>query len=265
MDKKKELFEVFNEYFDHIYLISLKRSTDRHDLVKKTLEGLDYTFFWAVDGKELNVEELEKNSIYHPYLNKLLKKRKGEPPKHMTKAQLGCALSHLNIYKDIVEKDFKNALIFEDDLLLDPNAIDTTIKAFEELPENWELLRLGHSGANSNPTLLLRIQVSLLIFVANLLRRYERLRVFDANVINRWLATPYSENLERSGYHFGNHAYAVTQGCAKTILNFQTPVIQRSDIVVSELCSYDWIKAFSLKKRVFYQNKKLPSTIANQQ
>jgi GR25 family glycosyltransferase involved in LPS biosynthesis len=264
MNNKETLFDVFNEFFDHIYLITLKRSTDRHDLIKNTLEGLNYTIFWGVDGRELQIEELEKNSVYHPYLTKILKKRKGQPPVNMTKAHIGCALSHLSVYKDIIVNNFKNALIFEDDILMNENAVETTIKALNELPENWELLRLGHFGSNSDPTTLLKIQVSILRFVANIFIRNERLRVLDPQVMRCWFARPYSENLELSGYHFGNHAYALTQEGARIILNYQTPIVQRSDDAVSELCSYEWIKAFNLKERVFFQNRDLPSTIAGE-
>jgi glycosyl transferase family 25 len=264
MDKKNKLFQTFNDFFDQIYLITLKRSTERHELIKKVLEGLDYSIFWAFDGRDLNVEELVEKGLYHPYHTKLLRKRLGKTPSDITRSQLGCALSHLHVYKDIVNKNYSKALVFEDDLVLSDEAIDSTIKALSELPEDWELLRLGHFGANSDPSLLLKIQKWGLQSVTPFFQKFERLRVLDPNVIRCWFSRPYSENLNRSGYHFGNHAYAVTLKGAQKILNHQTPIVQRSDNAISELCSYEWLNGFNLKKRLFYQNNTLTSTIDGQ-
>ena len=262
MERKKILFEALNEYFDHIYLISLKRSTDRHPVIKNTLKGLDYSISWAVDGRDLNVNDLQKRGLYHFHLTKLLKKRVGISAGGLSMGHLGCALSHVNVYKDILKKDYKNALIFEDDIEIELDAVDSTIRALQELPEDWELLRLGFFGANSDPSLLLKIQKWSLQTVMLFFQRFERLKLLDPQVIGCWFDRPFSKNLNYSGYHFGNHAYAVTQKGAQKILNYQTPVVQRSDDVISELCTYRWINAFNVKERVFYQDKSIQSTIA---
>lgn len=261
MEQKKRLFQALNEFFDHIFLISLKRSTDRHELIKKTLDGLDYSIYWAVDGNDIDINDLHEKGLYHRHLSKLLRKRQGYPPVDMKKPQLGCALSHVNVYKKVLENKYERALIFEDDIIINLNAVDSTIQALQELPQDWELLRFGYFGANSDPSLLLKFQKWSLQTVMNYLNRFERLRVLDPNVIKYWFDRPYSEHLNYSGYHFGSHAYAVTQKGAEIILNYQTPILQRSDNAVSELCTYRWIKAFGLKDRVFIQDRSLPSTI----
>ena len=264
MNSKEKLFEELNSFFDHIFVITLKRSTDRHDLIKKSLDGLNYSIYWAVDGNDLDINDLHEKGLYHRHLSKLLRKREGNPPVDMTKPQLGCALSHVNVYKEIIENNYERALIFEDDISINLNAIDSTLQALRELPDDWEVLRLGYFGANSDPSLLLKIQKWTLQTAMKYFQRFERLRLLDSNVINCWFDRPYSEHLNYTGYHFGSHAYGVTKKGAEIILNYQTPIVQRSDNAVSELCSYEWLNAFGLKDRVFYQNRKLPSTIDNQ-
>lgn len=263
MDKKKKLFESLNDFFDQIYLITLKRSKDRHPIIRKTLEGLDYKTFWAVDGRELDLDKLAEDGVIHPPLTKILKKRAGQVPRNLSPSMIGCALSHTSVWKDMIENNYQKILVFEDDIDIDIAAADHLNDAFSELPEDWEFLFLGHFGANSDPTPLLRIQKNILSFFAKRIQRFERLRSLDPEVIRCWFARPYSENLDISGYHYGSHAYGLTMDGSKKILKYTNPIVQQQDDCVAELCSYQWIKSFNLKKRIFYQNRNLPSTISS--
>lgn len=260
-NNKTKLFNLFNDYFDRIYVITLKKSTDRHSIFQETLEGLNYKIFYGVDGSQLQVDKLKEDGIYHSHLTKLMKKRIGRRPSEMSPARIGCALSHLEIYKEVLEHKYQRVLIFEDDPVFKIKDVQTVEKAFEELPDDWELLYFGHKGANSNPSILLKFQKNLLWLFAVLVQRFERLRRLDPDVIRCWLPRPYSEHLEISGSHFGTNAYAMSKNGAEKVLNYQTPVVQESDNALAELCSYGWIKAFNLKEQIFIQNRNLPSTI----
>lgn len=261
MNKKKQLFKLLNDFFDHIYLITLKRSKDRHSLLRETLDGLDYETFWGVEGRELDVDKLQKEGLYHPRLYRLLKKRLGREPVEMTLPKIGCALSHIYVYQDMLEKKYQNVLILEDDLVVNVKALESLQKALVELPDNWDLLYLGHKGANSHPSLILKLQKSILTVLASGLHRFERLAMWNPEVIRCWFPRPYSDNLDLSGSHFGTHAYGLSAKGAQEILSFQKPIVQESDNAIAELCRYEWIKAFNVKETVFTQNRDLPSTI----
>lgn len=261
MGKKGIFFNQLNEFFDNIYVIHLRRSTDRLSYIQDKLDGLNFEIFWGVDGKELDYKELEKQGLYDPHLTKLFKKRKGRPARHLPLTRIGCALSHNSVYKDILEKGYNKALVLEDDLIIDNSNLETFRETTMELPEDWQLLYFGHWGANSDPSLLLRIQKFFLSIAAFGFQKFERLKMIDPNVIRCWFPRPYSKHLERSGVHHGTYAYGITAECAQTILNYQTPVIQEVDNAIAELCNYEWIKAFSLKERIFYPNLEMPSTI----
>ena len=254
MGKKEVFFNQLNDFFDHIYVIHLKRSTDRKSYIKDKLAGLNFELFRGVDGKKLDRTELKKKGLYDSHLTKLFKKRKGQPAKDLPLTRIGCALSHNSVYKDILENGYKRALILEDDVIVNTKALDIFPKAVNELPKEWELLYFGHWGANSNPSPILKIQKFLLSLAAIIFERFERLKMINQDVIRCWFSRPYSKNLEKSGVHHGMYAYALTEEGARTILNYQTPVIQEVDNAVAELCNYEWINAFSLKKRPFYQN-----------
>lgn len=117
-----ELPESFiNHFFDHVYLINLKRRPDRLEKMRNLLKRLkiEFTLIEAVDGREIK-----------------------RIPKGLNNGIVGCHLSHLKVLKDIQEKEFEQPLILEDDLI--------SHKEFEELltnlhliPKDWKLLYIG--------------------------------------------------------------------------------------------------------------------------
>lgn len=112
------------------FIINLEKDTKRkEDIVRQCMEfNLDYTVMPAVDGRKLNDDEL--SVLIDP-----------EKSKGMTRGEIGCSLSHYNIYKKIVDDNIEYALILEDDAQLEPN-----------LPSALELLE---KNASDIPTIIL--------------------------------------------------------------------------------------------------------------
>jgi glycosyl transferase, family 25 len=52
---------------------------------------------------------------------------------HSINGVVSCALKHIYIYEEIIARNFENAIILEDDILLKPNFIDITTQALDEL------------------------------------------------------------------------------------------------------------------------------------
>ena len=254
-NKKELLFKYLNRFFDHIYLITLKRSTDRHKLIHEYLDGLDYEIFWGVDGENLDLNYLQSTNQYSEDLAK--KKSSSNIP--LTNGEIGCALSHRNIYKDMLSKNYDKVLILEDDLVAKENAASTISKAFEELPDDWELLYLGYLEDADGITLRAKLMINFIIPFANLFRKSR----YDPERLRRKFYQPYSENIQISGKHSGSHAYGVTRKGAKKILEFQTPVTQAPDNAKGEMCLDGSLNAYRLKTQAFYQNRELPTTINN--
>jgi glycosyl transferase, family 25 len=260
-EEKNKLFSFLNTHFEMIYVLSLKRSHNRHEMIKNSLNGLDFDFFWGVDGKNLDIKEMVNKGVYQPSLTKLFQKRRGENVRNLSLSQIACALSHSHILQDVVKNGYNNALIFEDDILIEGGEVEELEDAFFELPDNWDLLYLGHHGANSNPSLLLRIQIFILHLLAKPLQHFERLRMFDPEVINRWIPHTYSKHLNESGSHHGAFAYAVSNKGAEKILGYRWPIVVRNDNLLAELCSNGRLNAYNTKNVVFYPNRQIPSTI----
>lgn len=100
MLQKSVLFDCINNSFDKIYVITLKRSRDRHTIIEKLLQGLDYEIFWGVDGSNLDYKELLKKNLYCPEITRRL----NITGKELTPGEIGYSLSHIGIYKKILIK-----------------------------------------------------------------------------------------------------------------------------------------------------------------
>ena len=254
MSSKEAFFPLINRFFDQVFLISLEKSTDRHQRLQSILDGLDYDIFWGVNGSELDLNELELSGK----LDNNGRYKQNKPP--LSDGEVGCALSHLGVYQAILDRNLKNALVLEDDLIVDysnPELPASLEQSFSELPHDWDLLYLGYAENNNaiSPGGLLRAWA-----IYPLLYLFNRER-FNPAKFRRRFPRHYSQNLQRAGYHYRTHAYGVSNSGAKKILDFQMPVAYASDNAISEMCTANIINAFRVKNRVFDQNRDLETTI----
>ncbi len=126
---------IINSYFDNVYLINLEKDIDKNNYMKSLLnnENIKFERFNAVYGKNLSKEYI--NNITDDFCKKTC-----------SIGLIGCALSHISIWKDILEKNYKNAVIFEDDIYFDENYKVNLINSINALPKEWDILYLGCGG-----------------------------------------------------------------------------------------------------------------------
>lgn len=122
--------EILNKLFDKIYLITLKGSS-RTDAAVEKLKNVDYEIFWGINGGEID------QSYYQKRGSKL------------TRGQMGCSKSHVELYKLIYQQGFKNTLILEDDFIITEN-FDLLESSFNQLPEDYGFFYLGHYNCFTN-------------------------------------------------------------------------------------------------------------------
>lgn len=94
-----------------VFIINLKESPRRRQCIEYQCRrySLDYEFIEAVNGHHLSGEEIVQHTRKINYAS-----RPGE---------IGCALSHIHIYRLICERGLEQALILEDDAKITPEAI----------------------------------------------------------------------------------------------------------------------------------------------
>lgn len=125
-----------------IFVISLTRSLERRESIKKQMKhlGLEFEFIDAVDGKKLTEKQLNKVNF-----QTALKLCGHE----LSMGEVGCALSHINIYEKIVTDNIENCIVLEDDIYIHSSFINIINEI--ALIKNSELIFLHHGKAKSWP------------------------------------------------------------------------------------------------------------------
>lgn len=117
-----------------IYYINLERRIDRNQSMINKLHNLNYTRFNAYDGSTLVVTD----TIKHLFRNNDFNYKRGV---------IGAALSHMNLWKQVLETDSDYVLILEDDVNLVDNFKELLTNIESILDSNQiKLLLLGYTG-----------------------------------------------------------------------------------------------------------------------
>ena len=127
-------------YVDNVYLINMDKDKKRLEAVTKECNNVNIKFerFSGV-----NVNNLSKN-ILDKYIPK-------EIQKYGTNGMIGCGLSHLFIWKDAINKNYKNILVLEDDITFTDDFNEYFINVIKEVPVNYDILYLGYKDKICDP------------------------------------------------------------------------------------------------------------------
>ncbi|MGC1473630.1 MAG: glycosyltransferase family 25 protein [Psychroserpens sp.] len=98
-----------------LFIVNLEKDVARRTSIMKQMQDLDlpFEFFKACYGKSLTSKELSEHfDAKKAYRNFSFP---------LPLAHIGCSLSHLMLYKKMVDEDIDTACIFEDDIILPQN------------------------------------------------------------------------------------------------------------------------------------------------
>lgn len=235
--------KILNEYFDKIYVITLRRSLDRHEKINRQLKEIDFEYFYGTDKLNLTMEGVIRDNVYDPVKARKMHRNN----KTMNLGQVGCALSHRTLYQHILNKGYERVLIMEDDLV---PAIkdDATLRAIiNESPEDWELIYWGYY-LNEYTTAKMKLKQAYYFLLGAL-----RLIKWTPAQVSRLYPKPYSPHLRKAGFHNTTHAYAVTRAALQKLIDEQTPVAYNSDTLISQLILDGRLNAYITVPKVFEQ------------
>ncbi len=118
-----------NKIFDKIYCINLNKRKDRWKEITSHFNKykIDVERFTAIEGNVFNWS----NSKYTA----------GKPVAF--NGACGCIASHLSIWKLAKQNNYKSVLIIEDDCDLEEDFLNKFTSAYNEVPNDWDLLYLG--------------------------------------------------------------------------------------------------------------------------
>ena len=129
--------------FDHIYVISMRRRPERLEKLDAMLRllGIDYTWWPAIDGRTLTMDELNRRGVRmldnyrDPYHRRSLKM-----------GEIGCFLSHHSVWRDVIDRQYRRVLVLEDDLRFERNIRSLLQAIIDDIDSSnlvWDLIYLG--------------------------------------------------------------------------------------------------------------------------
>jgi GR25 family glycosyltransferase involved in LPS biosynthesis len=152
---------IFNTIFDHIYVLNLKKSLDRREHIEKEFKKvgiIKYDFFEAVPYDSDEAKNMIQSNMVKKFPNcfKCNYSRCDCENNYLTPFQIANWCSFLNIFKDIIKKDYKFVLICEDDIVFTfqhKRIINKLLSKdnFRKYKINMNLPLLIRMGATFNP------------------------------------------------------------------------------------------------------------------
>lgn len=127
----------------HAYVINLARSAHRraHIIEELRRTGMDYEIVTAVDGRELDLGDrsvVDADLATHMGLP-------DDPGNSIYAGSVGCALSHLEVYRTLIAQDRERALVLEDDVLL-PDDLDALAEEVAAQLSGAEIAMLSYDS-----------------------------------------------------------------------------------------------------------------------
>jgi GR25 family glycosyltransferase involved in LPS biosynthesis len=185
---------TINTYFDKVFYINSKKRGDRLKNMVRRLSDLDIKAerFEAILGGAVDKSTLKINPT----------------KKVLNNGELGCYLSHRQIWQTIKEKGYKKVLILEDDAEFCPDFLNEFSEKIDTVPD-FDLLYFGHWNydhkGDSGKTKTLKEEISKGVFKAD----------------RCWLT----------------HAYAVNEKCVDYLLEKTEEIYSCIDSVLADVQS----------------------------
>jgi glycosyl transferase, family 25 len=126
-----------------IWVVNLARSPERRQFMQQQFAALhlSHRIINATDGKILSREELRKYSKRHA-----LKVKRRE----LSTGEIGCALTHAEIYQQMLDENLEEVLILEDDIVLTQDLLEVLLQR-RKFPPGWEAVNFANTWAQAIP------------------------------------------------------------------------------------------------------------------
>lgn len=237
----RDYFQYLNQYYDHIYVLSVESASARRDQFARRFEGLNYSFFFGADKNRFSVEDVEKKGLF----SEKLTRHHHRYSKTMRHGEIACSWSHKLIYEDMLQKGYQRVLIFEDDAVPDPAALAHVEEVLKEIPADAELVMWGW---NKNGTYNFRERMKQLIKHT---QHSLGLLKWDHTIIRNLCARRVSGKIKKAGFHDYTYAYAISRSAAEKLVQMQTPIQFIADNLLAHACAREMLNGYITWPAVF--------------
>jgi GR25 family glycosyltransferase involved in LPS biosynthesis len=125
-----------------IYVINLEKRKNKKDKIMNEMAKykLKANIFNGIDGEKLNLDDLEKDNVINRNYNKK------NNIKELRRGEIGCSLSHFEVWKKLLKSDKNYCLILEDDAyFVDDFKNKLNIILNEVKDSKWDILYLNEN------------------------------------------------------------------------------------------------------------------------
>ena len=146
----KDRIEKFKDAEMQCIVINLPRNKHRLELFRHNYKlPIPCVMKEAVDGYTLNAESLYKDGILSQRALMTIQGALRNEPKTnhadiRSLGAVGCSLSHIGIWNDMITKKTELTFVLEDDAQVDNIKIDDIMKRLSKLPKDWHIYMIGH-------------------------------------------------------------------------------------------------------------------------
>lgn len=119
-------------------VINLKKNTARWNISKERIQDAGFRNIERFDAIDKNNLEANWKLLNNPVIAS-----QKDPCFYKFPGKQGCFLSHILIWKDIIEKEIPVTTIFEDDVLFHDRWKEIAPVYFKNTPQNYDILYLG--------------------------------------------------------------------------------------------------------------------------
>jgi len=131
----------------NVYVIHMAKNKERIDNFNNYYYNSDMKFkpfeiFPAVVGKDINLIDYVSAKAYHQILM-TEKTKKRLHHYDLTRGAVGCYLSHLSIYKNLLMSKYTYTVVFEDDVIMASDFYSRLEHSIKVIPKDWDILLLG--------------------------------------------------------------------------------------------------------------------------
>ena len=146
----------------------------------------------------------------------------------MVESQVTCFMSHIQIWNQIVESELPFAIIFEDDVEINPNIKCLLRKAFQTIPANWSIIYLDYVESIFWPSQSISRQTNKLCALSILASEQPYVKLTDLCAA-------------------GNaRSYVLSYQGALSLLKFALPIFRNVDVYLRDMIYHNNLNAYVL-------------------
>ena len=171
------------------FVINLKKRPDRLKLFSDSFPLTDFQIVYGFNGKDHKDESEKEIQIYNTF-------------KIIRPGERGCFISHLRIYKKIIDENIDYAIILEDDAIFCDKFNEKLEIFFNELPKDFNI---AYIGGSFNKDFIMNSKNCI-----SLSPNVDQHPNFDENISKMWVNVEHDRT---------THAYIISNKGANILIN----------------------------------------------